>query len=59
MRPPNAFITVNGKRAQRKDVEVLGASGWSGQRGLPGGGEAKTDEWKLLKLVAESSHYLF
>lgn len=49
---------ASGKGAQRKDVEVLGASGWCGQRGLPGGGEAKTDECELLKLVAESS-YLF
>lgn len=31
MRLPNAFIMVSGKRAQKKNVEVLGASGWSGQ----------------------------
>lgn len=58
MRPSDAFIIVNGKRSQGKDREALRAPGWGGQRGLPGGSEAKAAKCKLLKLVVESS-YLF
>lgn len=48
---------VSGRRAQGKDIQARGASGWD-QGGLPRGGEARAEEYKLLKLVAESS-YLF
>lgn len=58
MRPSGAFITANGQRSRGKDREALSAPGWGGQGGLPGGSGAKAKEYKLLKLVVESS-YLF
>lgn len=54
MRPPNAFIMINGKRAQGKGVEGLGATGWGGQGGLPGGGETMAEVCKHLMLMVGS-----